>query len=88
MTRPVNASAPRSDLPQYSQVQTGLRVEPMLERMAAPQLIRMAARYAPGDDARQMQKARSAIEKALNSPRSLDALIASLSPLEIGRAHV
>ena len=63
-------------------VRTGLRVESMLERMAAPQLIRMAARYAPGDDARQMQKARGAIEKALNSPRSLDALIATLSPLE------
>ena len=82
MTRPVNASAPRSDLPQYSQVQTGLRVEPMLERMAAPQLIRMAARYAPGDDARQMQKARQAIEKALGDSRKLDALIAGLTPLE------
>ena len=79
MTGKVNPAAPKGAL---STVQTGLRTESMLERMAAPQLIRMAARYAPGDDARQMQKARSAIEKALNSPRSLDALIASLSTLE------
>ncbi len=82
MTRPVNASAPRPELPQYSQVQTGLRVEAMLERMAAPQLIRMAARYAPGDDARQMQKARQAIEKALGDSRKLDALVSGLTPIE------
>ncbi len=53
-----------------------------MERMAAPQLIRIAARYAPGDDARQMQKARQAVERALGSSRSLKALIAALSPLE------
>lgn len=78
----MNSVAGKADLPRYSQVQTGLRVESMLERMAAPQLIRMAARYAPGDDARQMQKARQAIEKALGNSRKLDALVSGLTPLE------
>ena len=61
---------------------SALRLEPLMERMAAPQLIRMAARYAPGDDARQLQKARQAIEQALGNPRRLKALIDTLSPLE------
>jgi Helicase conserved C-terminal domain len=68
------------DLP--DSVHTGLRIDPLLERMAAPQLIRMASRYAPGEDVRQLQKARQATERALSSRKSLQALIADLSPLE------
>ena len=62
--------------------QTGVRLDPLMERMAAPQLIRMAARYAPGDDARQMQKAKVAVSRALGSSRKLEVLVAGLSPLE------
>jgi len=62
--------------------QTGLRLDPLMERMAAPQLIRMAARFAPGQDARQIQKARDAVAAALGSPRRLKAVVEDLSPLE------
>ncbi|WP_407569473.1 helicase-associated domain-containing protein [Deinococcus altitudinis] len=81
MTRPNSAAQGVGETgPQGAQ--TGVRLDPLMERMAAPQLIRMAARYAPGDDARQMQKARDAVSRALGSARNLRALVASLSPLE------
>ncbi|ULH14593.1 helicase-associated domain-containing protein [Deinococcus sp. KNUC1210] len=63
-------------------VQTGLRLDELLEKMAAPQLIRIAGRYAPGEDVRQIQKARDAVTRALNRPRALKALIETLTPLE------
>jgi len=59
-----------------------LRLNLLLERMAAPQLIRVADRYAPGEDARAIQRARQTVEAALDDPRRLDALVASLTGLE------
>ncbi|MFC4454391.1 helicase-associated domain-containing protein [Deinococcus sonorensis] len=60
----------------------GLRLDDLLERMAAPQLIRIAGRYAPGREARAMQRARTVISEALDDPQALRALVDDLTPLE------
>ncbi|WP_425146589.1 hypothetical protein [Deinococcus sp.] len=67
---------------QQASLKTGIRLDSLLESMAAPQLIRIAARYAPGQEARQIVKARQTVARALDDPATLAALVESLTPLE------
>ena len=78
----MNGTAQGAEEGGAQRLNTGVRLDPLMERMAAPQLIRMAARYAPDDDVRQMQKAKEAVSRALGNTRNLRALVAELSPLE------